>query len=115
LPAGFEPIPCRPGAEPGHRTTLGAGSDDVGGPLLGLGRTLYFCIPRNEKLLRYWDIVDDRLRKIRNCMNIQGVVRSLALFDPPLDPGMLVKAAAGIDIGSVVAQGRAKFTGCISK
>jgi hypothetical protein len=74
------------------------------GPLLGFGRSLYFCIPRNEKLLGYWDVVGDRLHKIRNCMNIQGVVRSLAVFDPPLDPGMLVKAAAGgIDLGSIVA------------
>src|SRR5207248_9868648 len=77
------------------------GSD--GDALLGIGRTLYFCIPRNDKLLGYWDIVADRLFKIRHCMNIAGVVRPLALFDPPIDPGMLVKAAAaGIDIGSIV-------------
>jgi Tc toxin complex TcA C-terminal TcB-binding domain len=73
-------------------------------PLFGMGRTLYFCIPRNEKLLGYWDTVADRLFKIRHCMNIEGVVRQLALFDPPLDPGMLVKAAAaGINIGSMVS------------
>src|SRR5207249_7353475 len=41
--------------------------------------------------------------KIRHCMNIAGIVRPLALFDPPIDPGMLVKAAAaGIDISSIV-------------
>jgi len=83
---------------------LGMGGD--GGDsnaLFGIGRTLYFCIPRNDKLLGYWDTVADRLFKIRHCMNIQGVVRPLALFDPPIDPGMLVKAAAaGIDIGSIV-------------
>ncbi|HVZ38033.1 MAG TPA: toxin [Candidatus Kapabacteria bacterium] len=74
-----------------------------GSPLFGLGKTLYFCIPRNDKMLGYWDIVADRLFKIRHCMNIKGVVRPLALFDPPIDPGMLVKAAAaGIDIGSIV-------------
>jgi hypothetical protein len=73
-------------------------------PLFGIGRTLYFCIPRNDKLLGYWDTVSDRLFKIRHCMNIAGVVRPLALFDPPIDPGMLVKAAAaGIDIGSIVS------------
>ncbi len=73
------------------------------GPLFGIGRTLYFCIPRNEKMLAYWDTVADRLFKIRHCMNIAGVVRPLALFDPPLDPGMLVKAsAAGIDVGSII-------------
>lgn len=80
----------------------GAGTSGAG-PLFGIGTTLYFCIPRNEKLLGYWDIVADRLFKIRHCMNIAGVVRPLALFDPPIDPGMLVKAAAaGIDIGSIV-------------
>ena len=79
-------------------------SDSGGaGPLFGIGRTLYFCIPRNDKLLGYWDTVGDRLFKIRNCLNIEGVFRQLALFDPPIDPGMLVKAAAaGIDIGSVI-------------
>lgn len=84
----------------------GSGGDSTGsgGPLFGIGRTLYFCLPRNDKLLAYWDTVADRLFKIRHCMNIEGIVRPLALFDPPLDPGMLVKAAAaGIDIGSIVS------------
>ena len=72
--------------------------------LFGIGRTLYFCVPRNDKLLGYWDTVADRLFKIRNCMNIEGVVRQLPLFQPPIDPGMLVKAAAaGIDISSLVS------------
>lgn len=76
---------------------------DAAAPLFGIGRTLYFCIPHNEKLLGYWDTVGDRLFKIRHCMNIEGIFRQLALFDPPIDPGMLVKAAAaGLDIGSVV-------------
>ena len=83
--------------------TSGAGDGSGAGPLFGIGRTLYFCIPRNEKMLGYWDTVADRLFKIRHCMNIEGVVRQLALFDPPIDPGMLVKAAAaGINIGSIV-------------
>jgi hypothetical protein len=81
----------------------GTGDGSGAGPLFGIGRTLYFCVPRNEKLLGYWDTVADRLFKIRHCMNLAGIVRQLALFDPPLDPGMLVKAAAaGIDIGSIV-------------
>ncbi|WP_353196142.1 neuraminidase-like domain-containing protein [Parapedobacter defluvii] len=54
----------------------------------------YFCLPKNDELLRYWDTIADRLFKIRNCMNIQGVVRQLALFEPPIDPAMLVRAAA---------------------
>lgn len=71
--------------------------------VFGIARTLYFCIPQNEQLLAYWDVVADRLFKIRHCMNIEGVVRQLALFDPPIDPGVLVKAvAAGLDLASIV-------------
>jgi Tc toxin complex TcA C-terminal TcB-binding domain len=72
-------------------------------PELTLPGMLYFCVPPNEKLLGYWDIVGDRLFKIRHCMNIEGVFRQLPLFEPPIDPALLVKAvAAGIDIGSVL-------------
>jgi hypothetical protein len=63
----------------------------------------YFCIPPNDKLLSYWGTVEDRLFKIRHCMNIEGVVRQLPLFEPPIDPGMLVRArAAGIDLSSAL-------------
>jgi hypothetical protein len=63
----------------------------------------YFGIPANEGLRRYWDVVEDRLFKIRNCMNIQGIVRQLPLFEPPIDPALLVKAAAaGIDLSTVL-------------
>jgi peptidoglycan hydrolase-like protein with peptidoglycan-binding domain len=66
--------------------------------------TLYFRIPPNDKLLTYWDTVSDRLFKIRHCMNIQGVVQQLSLFAPPIDPGLLVAAAAaGLDLGSVLS------------
>ena len=57
--------------------------------------TLYFCIPENDKLLAYWDVVADRLYKIRNCMNIDGIKRSLSLFEPAIDPGALVNAVGG--------------------
>jgi hypothetical protein len=30
----------------------------------------YFCVPKNSKLLSYWDTVEDRLFKIRHCMNL---------------------------------------------
>lgn len=69
-----------------------------------LGRTLFFCIPPNDKLVTDgWNRVEDRLFKIRHCMNIEGVVRQLPLFEPPIDPALLVRAtAAGIDLGSVL-------------
>src|SRR4051812_18987462 len=65
--------------------------------------TFYFSIPNNDYLTKYWDTVEDRLFKIRHCMNIQGIVRQLPLFEPPIDPALLVKAAAaGIDLSSVL-------------
>lgn len=65
---------------------------------------LMFCVPHNPKLLEIWNRVEDRLFKIRHCMNIEGQVRELALFEPPIDPGLLVRAtAAGIDIGEILA------------
>ena len=65
--------------------------------------SLYFCIPANSQLLSYWDTIDDRLFKIRNSEDINGVHRVLALFAPPIDPGMLVRAlASGMDISSVI-------------
>ena len=69
-----------------------------------LGRALYFGVPRNDKLLAYWDTVADRLFKIRNSLNLQGVFRQLALFEPPIDPALLARAAAaGLDTAAVVA------------
>ena len=80
------------------------GGGDDSSPLFGIGRTLYFCVPPNTKLLGYWDTVEDRLTKIRNCENIHGQIQLMPLFDPPLDPGMLVKAAAaGLDLAQVVS------------
>lgn len=66
--------------------------------------SLYFCVPQNEKMLEHWDTVEDRLFKIRNSQNIEGVERLLSLFAPPIDPGMLVRAAAaGLDLSSILA------------
>jgi hypothetical protein len=80
------------------------GGQDQSAALFGIGRSLYFAIPPNPNLLAYWDVVADRLFKIRNSENIQGAVQQLPLFDPPIDPGMLVKAAAaGLDVGSIVS------------
>jgi len=64
---------------------------------------MYFCVPKNDKLLGYWDTVGDRLFKIRHCRNIEGVERQLPLFEPPIDPGLLVRAAAaGVDLSSAL-------------
>ncbi|MCY7329972.1 MAG: hypothetical protein LH618_15565, partial [Saprospiraceae bacterium] len=68
-----------------------------------LGSMFYFGVPRNEYLLKYWDTVADRLFKIRHSLNIEGVFRSLPLFEPPIDPALLVRAAAaGLDLNSLL-------------
>lgn len=62
-----------------------------------------FCVPGNKDLLDYYNRVDDRLFKIRNCMNIQGQRRQLALFAPEIDPRLLVRArAAGLSLDDIL-------------
>ena len=65
----------------------------------------FFCLPQNPKLVGYWDTIADRLHKIRHCQNIEGVQRTLDLFEPPVDPGALVAAGArgggAVDASSV--------------
>ena len=79
-----------------------SGSAGPAGTLPAL--TLYFCIPANDTLLALWDTVADRLFKIRHCMNITGTVRQLPLWEPPIDPGLLVRAQAlGVDLSTVLA------------
>lgn len=66
-------------------------------------QTLYFCVPPNDKLMAYWDTVAKRLYNIRHCLNLRGQFAPPALFAPPIDPGLLVRAAAaGLDIGSIL-------------
>jgi hypothetical protein len=83
----------------------GPGIEPNGSQILpSIGQTLYFCIPRNDNLLAYWDTVADRLFKIHNSLNLQGVFQQLPLFDPPIDPALLVRAtAAGLDVSAVVS------------
>lgn len=84
--------------ENGSTNISNPGADSV-----NLGTTFYFCIPPNGNLLKYWDTVEDRLFKIRHCLNIEGVAQQLPLFEPPIDPAILVRAfAKGVDISSVL-------------
>ncbi len=83
----------------------GSGTPPNGTQILAsIGQTLYFCIPRNDQLLAYWDTVADRLFKIHNSLNLQGVFQQLPLYDPPIDPALLVRAAAsGLDVSAIVS------------
>jgi hypothetical protein len=92
IPFDLTPFPAEANEDPDQLATV-----------RGLGKALYFGVPRNDKLLGYWDTVADRLFKIRNSLNLQGVFRQLALFEPPVDPAMLARAAAaGLDVAAIV-------------
>ncbi|KAM7190880.1 hypothetical protein V8F20_009564 [Naviculisporaceae sp. PSN 640] len=70
--------------------------------LLGFLATTYFCVPANPELIALWDRVEDRLGKLRASQDINGMALRLPLFDPPIDPGLLVNAVAG-DSGGLAA------------
>lgn len=67
----------------------------------------YFAVPENANFMAYWDRAEDRLFKIRHCMNIDGQVVPLALFSPPIDPALLIQAMASGG-GSALAQALAQ-------
>lgn len=71
---------------------------------LGIIEMPYFCVPRNDNLIGYWDMVDQMLYNIRHCMNIVGTAAQPALFPPPINPMILVQAAAsGVDVSSALS------------
>jgi hypothetical protein len=82
----------------------GAGNSIVGSIVRSIGPA--FCIPRNERLLDCWDRVEDRLYKLRHCLDIDGVARQLPLFAARIDPGLLAGGrAAGLTLEDVLAGG----------
>ncbi|KAI0010769.1 hypothetical protein F4779DRAFT_616205 [Xylariaceae sp. FL0662B] len=59
--------------------------------------TGYFCIPSNPQIMALKNTIDDRMYKVRNNMDIDGHIQDRPLFEPPIDPGQLVRArAAGV-------------------
>ncbi len=86
---------------------IGKLPDDAGAQvtnIFGFAGTLSFAIPDNPNLRALADKIDDRLFKIRHSQDINGVFRKLPLFEPPIDPGLLVQAAAsGLSLSSVLA------------
>lgn len=66
----------------------------------------YFTVPENATFLTYWDRVETNLYRIRNCLSFAGIPRQLALFEPPIEPGALIRAGGrGRDVPAVIAQG----------
>ena len=80
------------------------GEEIVYANIYGMASTNYFCIPNNPKLMGYWNTISERLYNIRHCLNIQGVFRKLSLFEPEIDPALLVAATAqGLSLASVLS------------
>ncbi|MCJ1435922.1 putative Insecticidal toxin complex protein TccB2 [Xylographa pallens] len=69
----------------------------------GMVRSPYFPVPANPQMAALRDLIDDRFFKIRNSLDINGNFRRLQLFEPPLDPGQLVRSMAAGGMASVVA------------
>lgn len=81
--------------------------------VFGFAGTLYFCIPDNPNMRALADTIDDRLFKIRNSQDINGKFRTLPLFAPPIDPALLVQAAAqGLSLGSVLQDLQGPLPNC---
>ena len=90
--------------EPGEQlaTILGnaVNSDWASNPFFDVPSS--FFLPENDQFAARWDTVEKRLYQIRHCMNLQGVVRQLPLFQPPIDPRQLMRAvAAGRSVAAV--------------
>lgn len=82
----------------------------LGPPQTGpaLPSVLHFCIPRNEKLLALWDLVDDRVRKYQSCLDLLGQPRKTSLFAPPIDPAAAIAAMmAGAGAGDLLSDAAA--------
>ncbi len=87
-----------------YSSEVSVSSTSTGTNLLGIGPALYFCIPANDKLLKYWGTVAERLDNIRHCRDIDGVERKLALLAPPISPEALIQAVSqGLSLGSILA------------
>lgn len=90
----FDPLSNPAAAELGAGVTIAAGSNAAAVPKLNLR---YFCVPANDELLDLWAQVEARLQRVR-----AGALGSL--FGPPIDPAILVRAAAaGLDIADILA------------
>ncbi|MBE1489282.1 hemopexin repeat-containing protein [Plantactinospora soyae] len=64
----------------------------------------YFHIPANTVFAEYRTRVQDRLRKIRDSLNMLGIAQPLPLFAPPIDPMALVRSvASGAGLDTVAA------------
>lgn len=85
---------CFPFLTDTKRTVVSAEKSRTYDGVLGVARAGYFSIPANPQHSLLRQLIDDRMFKLRNNLDIQGNPRRFALFDPPIDPAQLVRAYA---------------------
>ncbi|KAF4633403.1 hypothetical protein G7Y89_g4722 [Cudoniella acicularis] len=61
----------------------------------GFVKTKYFFIPANPEIAALRARIDDRLFKVRNCLDINGQPRHASMFGSPIDPRVLIQKGAG--------------------
>ena len=84
-------------------------------PAATLTPTLYFPVPVNDKLIGYWSTVEDRLYKVRHCLDIQGQQISIPEFGAPIEPGALLAGALGQSLAEAVALPQYRFITLLQK
>ncbi|GFF60479.1 hypothetical protein IFM51744_10345 [Aspergillus udagawae] len=91
-----------------NQTPLPVGKllDDSSTPLanvFGFAGIHFFAIPSNPNVAALGVMIDDWLFKICNSQDINSVFRQLPLFEPPIDPALLVQVAAqGVSLQTVL-------------
>ncbi|KAG4263106.1 hypothetical protein FPRO03_10469 [Fusarium proliferatum] len=63
--------------------------------VLGILTTTYFCLPANPKYQTMRALVNDRLYKARNNLDINGRPLVYAMNEPSIDPGQIGRALQG--------------------
>ncbi|WP_253299827.1 hypothetical protein [Wolbachia endosymbiont of Chironomus riparius] len=76
-------------------TTIPSGTSSIPATTSIIEYCEYFCIPENKEFINLWNRIEDRLYKIRHCLDIKGKRLELSLFQPPIDPKQLVSSTAG--------------------
>jgi hypothetical protein len=77
--------------------------DTSSGSLLGGGPTFYFSIPPDTAANELFDLIDDRLSKLRSGQDINGIVRKIDLFGTPINPAQILAALSkGISLNDIL-------------
>lgn len=79
------------------------GRDIASTNIFGFATSRYFSVPENSQMRDLRELIDQRIFNIRHCLDIDGKSISYALWDPPINPAVLVSAIAqGMSLSSAL-------------